>query len=469
LLDWLYTAISWVMLRWHDLFVTIGLPKDGGLSWALSIMFLVITLRILMFRFFVKQVKTQRAMQELQPKIQAIRQKYKDDRQTMSREIMALQQEAGVNMLAGCLPILLQAPVFISLFHVLKYISPSHDAKYSWTTEQMISAGKARLFGAPIAVGFNSDPGRLAELGGNQAATRIVALILIVCMVVATYLTQRMIMNRSTTQADPQQQMIQKLMLYGMPASLAVSGFFFPIGILVYWFTNNLWTLGQQFYILRKMPMKTATGAEKAPRVENKALAPKPGAKPLHPKNRRSQLIAGADAQPAGDTERLTANGSAGASDPAGTAAKPAAKGTPAKSGPAKSAPAKSAPAKATGKTPPAKAAGTAKGTGKAKTTGTNVASGTAGDAAAGTAAASTGRAAGRKPSAAGKPAAATKPNATGAAATGGSANAGSAEGAGEGTASEGAGAQSGSPNGAKPTPAKSSGNRSSASRKRRR
>jgi YidC/Oxa1 family membrane protein insertase len=449
LLDWLYTAISWVMLRWHDLFVAIGLPKDGGLSWALSIMFLVITLRILMFRFFVKQVKTQRAMQELQPKIQAIRQKYKDDRQTMSREIMALQQEAGVNMLAGCLPILLQAPVFISLFHVLKYISPSHDALYSWTKEQMTSAGSARLFGAPIAVGFNSLPSRLAELGGNQTATRIVALILIICMVVATYLTQRMIMNRSSTQVDPQQAMVQKLMLYGMPASLAVSGFFFPIGILVYWFTNNLWTLGQQFYILRKMPMKTATGAEKKPAAETKALAPKPGAKPLHPKNRRP-LTAGtaADAQPAEDTERTDGSGADGSvADPAtGTPAK----GTPTKGAPAKGAVAKGTPAKGA----PAKAT-PAKGT---------PARGTAAKAAKSGAA---------KASPPGKPPVANKPNLAGKPiAPDPAAKATSPDAAADGAASDGSGTAGAnrSTNGsaAKRTPAKSGG-RPSAGRKRRR
>jgi YidC/Oxa1 family membrane protein insertase len=337
LLDFLYTAISWVMLRWHDLFVAIGLPKDGGLSWALSIMFLVITLRVLMFRFFVKQVKTQRAMQELQPKIQALRQKYKDDRQTLSREIMALQQEAGVNMLAGCLPILLQAPVFISLFHVLKYIRPGNTPLYSWTAEQMTSAGNAKLFGAPIPASFNA-PARVAELGGNLTATRIVTIVLVIFMVSATYLTQRMIMNRSTTQMDAQQAMIQKLMLYGMPASLAVSGFFFPIGILVYWFTNNIWTLGQQFYILRRMPVKTPTGAEKKPSTDVKALAPKPGAKPLHPKNRRATAIGnGSDPKPA------EAVSDAGTSDAGTSDAGTSGTETPAKVTP----PAKATPAKA--------------------------------------------------------------------------------------------------------------------------
>ncbi|HSV66187.1 MAG TPA: membrane protein insertase YidC [Mycobacteriales bacterium] len=292
LLNWLYTAISWIMLRWHDLFSTF-LPANSGLSWALSIMFLVITLRVLMFRFFVKQVKTQRAMQELNPKIQALRQKYKDDRQTLSREILALQQEAGVNMAAGCLPVLLQAPVFFALFHVLRRITPGAVPLYSWTQEKMDSAANAKLFGAPIPAAFNTPGDKLAVLGGNPTATHIVAVVLIVFMVAATFFTQRMVMTRTTTQLDPQQAMIQKLMLYGMPASLAVSGFFFPVGVLLYWFTNNLWTLGQQFYILRRMPMKTPDAGEKKPTIDPKLLAPKPGAKPLHPKSRRPAVGAG--------------------------------------------------------------------------------------------------------------------------------------------------------------------------------
>jgi YidC/Oxa1 family membrane protein insertase len=328
LLDWLYTAISWVLLRWHDLFSTF-LPKDGGLTWALSIMFLVITLRVLMFRFFVKQVKTQRAMQELQPKIQALRQKYKDDRQTMSREIMALQQEAGVNMLAGCLPILLQAPVFISLYHVLRIIKPGAPALYSWQQDEIASAANAKLFGAPIPAAFNYPTHEMEQLSGSVAATRVVAVVLIVCMVCATYFTQRMIMNRSVSNLDPQQAMIQRLMLYGMPASLAVSGFFFPIGILLYWFTNNLWTLGQQFYILKRMPVKTPTGAEKKPTVDPKVLAPKPGAKPLHPKNRRSQASAGADGAGPRTEQSAAAPGAAATDGPAGRGSDASGDGAP--------------------------------------------------------------------------------------------------------------------------------------------
>lgn len=335
MLDWLYTAISWIMLRWHDLFSTF-LPASSGLSWALSIMFLVITIRTLLFRFFVKQVKTQRAMQELQPKIQELRQKYKNDRQAQSREILALQQEAGVNMLGGCLPVLLQAPVFLALFHVLRWIAPNQRVEYTWTKAQMASASNAKLFGAPIPADFRGPADRLAQLGGSMTATHIVTVVLIISMVVATFLTQRMVMSRTTTQLDSQQAMIQKLMLYGMPASLAVSGFFFPVGVLVYWFTNNVWTLGQQFYILRRMPVKTPTAMVKKPTIDPKLLAPKPGAKPLHPKNRRLALGAeSTQTAPAGDGTRPTKSLPPPRAKPVGPAGKAAAT-TPANGSPAK-------------------------------------------------------------------------------------------------------------------------------------
>lgn len=331
MLDPLYTAISWILLRWHDLFSTV-LQPTSGLAWALAIMFLVITLRVLLFRFFVKQVKTQRAMQELQPKIQELRQKYKDDRQTLSKEMMALQQDAGVNMLAGCLPMVFQAPVFIALFHVLRQIAPDKPALYGWTPEQMASAAQAKLFGAPIPATFATPVEQLG--GGSQTATHIVTVILIIFMVAATYLTQRMIMARTTTQMDPNQALIQKLMLYGMPASLMVSGFFFPVGVLLYWFTNNVWTLGQQFYILRRMPMKTPAIPERKPSVDPKSLAPKPGAKPVNPKGRRPasapvRSSEDATAESSGGTEATSA-GAASAGTPDETSPDSAVGGDPA-------------------------------------------------------------------------------------------------------------------------------------------
>ena len=291
MLDWLYTAIAWVMKQWHALFSTF-LDPASGITWALSIVFLVVTIRVLLFRLFVKQVKSQRAMQEIQPEIQKLRKQYGSDKQGFSTAMMALQKERGVNPLAGCLPILPQIPVFISLFHVLRRLAPGKEGLYSWSSELTQQASIAKLFGAPISASFNmAEPKRMQVLGASGATegnVRIVALLLIVIMCLTTFFTQKQIQKRSGP-VEGQAAMVQKLLLYGMPLSLFVSGFFFPIGVLIYWFTNNLWTLGQQFYILKKLPPPGSPGAlAKAaadkPQIDPKSLAPKPGAKPVRPK-----------------------------------------------------------------------------------------------------------------------------------------------------------------------------------------
>ena len=200
MLDWLYTAIAWVMKQWHALFSTF-LDPAGGITWALSIVFLVVTIRLLLFRLFVKQVKSQRAMQEIQPELAKIKKQYGADRQGYSQAVMALQKERGVNPLAGCLPILPQIPVFIGLFHVLRRIAPGKDGLYSWSDQLTDQAAKAKLFGAPISSSFNMmEPKKSAVLdltGGSYTNIRIVAMVLIVIMCFTTYYTQKQIQRRS--------------------------------------------------------------------------------------------------------------------------------------------------------------------------------------------------------------------------------------------------------------------------------
>jgi YidC/Oxa1 family membrane protein insertase len=329
LLDWLYTAISWVWARWQALFDWLfGDPSpetwQAGLTWVLGIVFLVVTIRLILFPLFVKQVKSQRAMQELQPEIAKLRKQYGADRQGMSQAIMALQKERGVNPLAGCLPILPQIPVFIALFHVLRRLAPGADGLYGWSDQLTDEAARAKLFGAPISASFNMTGEKeqaILEIA-SYTNIRIVAFTLIVIMCVTTFITQKQIMRRSGP-VEGQAATVQKLLLYGMPLSLFVSGFFFPIGVLLYWFTNNLWTLGQQFFILRKMPppgsdaAKGKADADK-PAIDPRTLAPKPGAKPVRSKPRATPAAPAEDsaatspsdgASPAAAPDGATADG----------------------------------------------------------------------------------------------------------------------------------------------------------------
>jgi YidC/Oxa1 family membrane protein insertase len=246
-----------------------------------------------------------------------LRKQYGSDRQGMSQALMALQKERGVNPLAGCLPVLPQIPVFLSLFHVLRRLAPGKEGLYSWSDQLTDQAARAELFRAPISASFNMTGAKadaLLAVTGGYSSIRTVAGVLIVIMCATTFFTQKQIMKRSGP-VEGQAATVQKLMLYVMPAGLAVSGFLFPIGVLLYWTTNNLWTLGQQFFILRKMPppgsdaAKAKAAADKPP-IDPRTLAPRPGAKPVRTKAGRTTGSSAAGASALTSTEApATADG----------------------------------------------------------------------------------------------------------------------------------------------------------------
>jgi YidC/Oxa1 family membrane protein insertase len=300
-LDFLYTAVSWVLLRWYQLFTVVGMSKTSGLTWALSIIMLVVTARLAMFRFFVKQVHYQRRMQEMQPKIKKLQEKHKGDRAALQREMMSLQQAEGFNPISGCLPMFLQIPVFIALFHVLKHMSNSVNLTtgnpklrlYGFTESQTLDAAKAKLFNAPLAASLHETSAKILSLGGHVATTRTVTLILVLVSAAATLITQRAVIANQTTPAEGQAAMIQKLMMVGIPISVVFSGFIFPLGVLLYWFTSNLWTMFQQFYIFKfhpHTPGAAADAAAGAAAVLTRPNAPKVGQKPVHPKGARPTI-----------------------------------------------------------------------------------------------------------------------------------------------------------------------------------
>jgi YidC/Oxa1 family membrane protein insertase len=213
-LNFLYTGVSWVLLRWHQLFTLLGLSEVSGLNWALPIIFLVITARVALFRFLLRQVHYQRNMQEMQPRLQAIKEKYKNDRQAQQREMMRLQQEEGFNPLTGCLPMLLQIPIFISLFHVLRHVSNSASlchpiqlqnsklSLYGFTATQTCSAAEAKLFGAPLASSLTDSQHTIeSRFSASYMSTLIVTIIVVIISAAATFYTQRLV--RPATRPSP--------------------------------------------------------------------------------------------------------------------------------------------------------------------------------------------------------------------------------------------------------------------------
>src|SRR3954447_22330874 len=256
------------MLRWHDLFDAIGVGQNW--AWALSIVFLVITARLLLSRLFIKQVHYTRNMQKMQPKIQKLREKYKDDRGELNRQMMKLQQDEGFNPLTGCLPMFLQIPVFLGLYHVLRHLSNSFPlcaphgsghssllSLYTFSKDETCQAAQAKLLGAPLAASFHDSGATIHALGGaSPGATRWVLVVLLIVSAVATLATQLLVRSNATVAPEGTAATIQKVMLWIIPVGVLASGllFNFPLGVLLYWFTSNLWTLGQQAYIIRFHP-----------------------------------------------------------------------------------------------------------------------------------------------------------------------------------------------------------------------
>ena len=258
ILDWLKDGVSWILVMFHQLLSAIGMNPDSGWTWTFSIVGLVVVIRILLIPLFVKQIKAQRGLQLIQPQMKEIQKKYAGDKERQSQEMMKLYRETGTNPLSSCLPIILQAPIFFALFGVLQSIAmynpddPTYTAQgvFRWDqySDLLASAHDASIFGVPLYATFMN-----ADETPNPMATRILAVIMIALMTATTFITQRQLIVKNSAPDNPMVKQ-QKILLYVFPLIFAVSGINFPIGVLIYWFTTNLWSMGQQFWVIRNNP-----------------------------------------------------------------------------------------------------------------------------------------------------------------------------------------------------------------------
>jgi YidC/Oxa1 family membrane protein insertase len=263
-LDALYEAVGWVFTHIYDVLKP-AFGATSGWTWALSIVILVMLMRLIMVPLFVKQMHTTRAMTSLQPQMAALRKKYKNDKQTLNQETMKLYQEAGVNPLMGCLPFALQLPLFFGLFSVLRAIAEytGGTPKYGLPKSMVVAGTHAKILGASIAD---------KVLFTGKVHVPVEAKVVIVCAVVVsmvtTYLTIRQSMKRgmmpAATPDNPMGQS-QKYMTYIMPF-FALTGLYWPFGLVLYWVTTNVWTLGQQYLMFKRYPYTppAAEGADSA-------------------------------------------------------------------------------------------------------------------------------------------------------------------------------------------------------------
>ncbi|MFF9376189.1 membrane protein insertase YidC [Streptomyces griseoluteus] len=247
------TPVSWVIVQFHTVYGSIFGP-DTGWAWGLSIVSLVVLIRICLIPLFVKQIKATRAMQTLQPEMKKIQERYKNDKQRQSEEMMKLYKESGTNPLSSCLPILAQSPFFFALYHVLNGIASGKTIGVI-NDSLLESARKAHIFGAPLAAKFKDNADTLHALGATVTDVRVVTAIMIVLMSASQFYTQRQLMTKNvdTSVKTPFMQQ-QKMLMYVFPIMFAVFGINFPVGVLVYWLTTNVWTMGQQMYVIRNNP-----------------------------------------------------------------------------------------------------------------------------------------------------------------------------------------------------------------------
>jgi len=277
LLNPIYEAVAWVLKQIYY-FLSPIFGAASGWTWALSIVILVVLMRLVMVPLFVKQMHTTRAMASLAPQMTALRKKYKNDKQTLQQETMKLYQEAGVNPLMGCLPVVLQLPLFFALFNVLRAISewkPGQAPKYGLTEQMVVTAQHAKILGVTI-----SDKFLFSSTTPTHA--KVVIFIFVLISMATTYMTVRQSMKRgmmpAATPDNPMGQS-QKYMMYIMPV-FALSGLYWPFGLVLYWVTTNLWTLGQQWLLFRRYPQPAAAGAAAAAAP---AIAPAVTTKPKRP------------------------------------------------------------------------------------------------------------------------------------------------------------------------------------------
>ena len=267
-----YDAVAWVLKHIYGLLSPV-FGASSGWTWALSIVFLVVLMRLIMVPLFVKQMHTTRAMSTLAPQISALRKKYKNDKQTLNQETMKLYQEAGVNPLMGCIPVVAQLPLFFALFNVLRSVTGSSGTpQYGLTSQMVHSAKSAKILGATVADKFLH--------ATTPLEAKAVILVAVLVSMATTFLTVRQSMKRGMMPAagpDNPMGQSQKYMAYIMPL-FALSGLYWPFGLVLYWVTTNVWTLGQQWVLFRRYPKTDAAGGAAASAAAGTSGSSGPGA-----------------------------------------------------------------------------------------------------------------------------------------------------------------------------------------------
>ena len=268
-LEW---VISWIMSIFHSVFVFFGMQDGPGFAWCLSIIFLTFFVRALIFPLFVRQMHSMRKTQAIQPQLQRIQRKYKGktdpaSKEAMQRETMKLYQDNHANPLGSCLPSLLQAPVFFSLFTALRHVSEIASGARGpiggFTKQVALDIEHTTFINVQLSDMFST-----SDFEGKITIGIFVALMCVSMFYVQFHNVRNNIPRASM---EGSQYRMQQMMAYVFPVMYIFSGVVMPFGVLLYWLTNNLWTLGQSMWQVRQFPTPGSPAAERKEIRDRKA------------------------------------------------------------------------------------------------------------------------------------------------------------------------------------------------------
>ena len=254
-------------------------------NYGVAIILLTILIRLILYPLMQKQMVSMREMQKIQPLMKAVQEKYKNDKERLNKELMALYKEHKVNPMSGCLPLLIQMPILILLFQTLrvfKYYIPNTEiinGGFLWIANQV----EIIKDGLPEMVGGLAAPEQLIGLGDGIFGLSHIG-ILPFLVAGSMYIQQKMTSTDGTAGKDGgSSQQTQKMMTIMMPLLIGFMSFSLPSGLTLYWFTSTLLGIGQQYLINKKMPAIDEMPKEVVPGKKEKPTDKKPE-KPAAPK-----------------------------------------------------------------------------------------------------------------------------------------------------------------------------------------
>jgi YidC/Oxa1 family membrane protein insertase len=254
---------------------------DVGFSWGFSIIWLTFVIRLLILPLTFRQVRSMQALQRLQPQMKALQERYKDDKQRLNQEMMSFYREHKVNPASACLPVLLQLPFFLALFYMLR-----HDLRVDICGQTAKACGK-------IAPGQGEGFFFIDDITSKATGAALIVLIVL-------YVGSQLISGLITTFTADRS---QRIMMMALPFVFVTFIVNFEAGLILYWITTNVWTIGQQLFIKRFLPPPeplpvtavAATGGSDGKPARGKPAAPKPVAGEKSPKRGRQKQEASAN------------------------------------------------------------------------------------------------------------------------------------------------------------------------------